>query len=175
MSEKECITCGQTMALELFKSAYGSRSKDGYTNQCMACRKVADKEYKARINAEGGTPYDQLRRKMVEDVKEQNPCFRCGYSVYCGLDFHHIDPATKSFIVGNYLEHRPDELAEEIMKCVLLCKNCHAEFHKGLWALSWADIAVQRLIVVRDGDTWVPESIFEAVTGDNCCNDAYVA
>ena len=72
-------------------------------------------------------------------------CNRCGYST-CNqsLDLHHLDPSKKSFSFGQIMAHpkKWDLLLEEAEKCVLLCKNCHAEFHAGYWKIS--DIEIYR-------------------------------
>ena len=49
------------------------------------------------------------------------------------LDFHHINPATKveriAKMVSNHYNADSKEIQEEIEKCVVLCANCHREFH----------------------------------------------
>ena len=56
-------------------------------------------------------------------------CVACGYSKYVGaLDFHHKNPSTKSFALSvKGLCYSWDTILTEARKCVLLCKNCHAE------------------------------------------------
>ncbi len=56
-------------------------------------------------------------------------CQRCGYKKYVGaLDFHHRDPKTKSFSISvKGLSYSWEALLKEATKCLLLCKNCHAE------------------------------------------------
>lgn len=44
-------------------------------------------------------------------------------------DFHHVDPSKKD---ANPSELSRDKMFEEIKKCVLLCKNCHALEHHAL-------------------------------------------
>lgn len=62
-------------------------------------------------------------------------CVICGYNT-CrqALDFHHIDPSKKDFTFGRL---RVKTLAwhiieAELRKCVVLCANCHREYHAGL-------------------------------------------
>ena len=45
------------------------------------------------------------------------------------LQFHHIDPETKSFGIGNFGTKRLPALIVEAEKCILVCSNCHAEIH----------------------------------------------
>jgi hypothetical protein len=47
------------------------------------------------------------------------------------LDYHHIDPSVKEDSVARMISnnYRLDTVMEEITKCVVLCSNCHREFH----------------------------------------------
>lgn len=62
-------------------------------------------------------------------------CIRCGYSrCLKALEFHHLDPSQKDFTISN--DHfKLKEAIEESKKCILLCSNCHKEFHNNLWTL----------------------------------------
>lgn len=61
-------------------------------------------------------------------------CKLCGYRKYIGaLDFHHLEPSQKSFAVSvRGLCYAWETVLTEAKKCVLLCKNCHAEVESGL-------------------------------------------
>jgi 5-methylcytosine-specific restriction endonuclease McrA len=61
-------------------------------------------------------------------------CVVCGYKKYSGaLDFHHLNPKTKSFALSvKGLSYSWDSLVEEAKKCVLVCKNCHTEIEAGI-------------------------------------------
>lgn len=48
------------------------------------------------------------------------------------LDFHHLDPSTKSFSLAA-AKHPPEGMLEEISKCTILCANCHRMVTFGLW------------------------------------------
>ena len=76
-------------------------------------------------------------RKYLDSQKRE--CFVCGYSRYLGaLDFHHLVPSEKDFNIGTFAgqrafsEHTKKLIDEEIEKCILLCSNCHREFHAGV-------------------------------------------
>ena len=64
-------------------------------------------------------------------------CVVCGYKRYVGaLDFHHVDPKAKSFGISiKGLSYSWASIVEEAKKCVLVCKNCHAEIESGLTKL----------------------------------------
>ena len=69
------------------------------------------------------------RRKKKEQSVELygGKCQLCGYNKCLrALDFHHIDPTTKSFDISSKAASRSYEsLKEEASKCYLLCKNCN--------------------------------------------------
>jgi hypothetical protein len=71
------------------------------------------------------------RRKKKQKLVDLfgGECQRCGYKKYIGaLDFHHKDPSQKSFSLSvKGLCYSWDIILKEAKKCVLLCKNCHAE------------------------------------------------
>jgi hypothetical protein len=74
----------------------------------------------------------QIKRILVEEAG--GCCAGCGYDRSLGaLQFHHLDPAEKSFgISSRGFSHGIDRAREEARKCVLLCGNCHAEVEAGL-------------------------------------------
>lgn len=81
---------------------------------------------------------DRLSRQR--DFKQQcvdykgGECQCCGYN-NCNhaLDFHHIDPKTKSFGIAKQRRTKVNKkILEELDKCVLVCSNCHREIHAGL-------------------------------------------
>jgi hypothetical protein len=71
------------------------------------------------------------RRKKKEKLVDLfgGKCKRCGYKKYVGaLDFHHLDPPQKSFSLSvKGLCYSWKIILNEANKCILLCKNCHAE------------------------------------------------
>jgi len=72
---------------------------------------------------------DREKRRSFNE-KWKHPCEKCGESRLYLIQFHHIDPATKSFNIGESATHRKqNELENEVKKCVCLCSNCHDEFH----------------------------------------------
>jgi formate-dependent nitrite reductase cytochrome c552 subunit len=61
-------------------------------------------------------------------------CMLCGYDKHPAvLDFHHVDPLTKSFgISSGGFSRSWASIKSEIAKCVLVCANCHREIEIGL-------------------------------------------
>ncbi len=72
------------------------------------------------------------RRTKIKLIEYKgNKCVKCGYNKECpsAFDFHHLDPTEKEIkIGGSSLSF--EKLKKETDKCVLVCKNCHAEIHE---------------------------------------------
>jgi len=45
------------------------------------------------------------------------------------LDFHHIDPTQKDFQLSQGERYGWEKVQSEIEKCIVLCSNCHRDFH----------------------------------------------
>jgi DNA-binding CsgD family transcriptional regulator len=74
------------------------------------------------------------RHLKIIKMKMGGKCYKCGYEKsLLALDFHHIDPKSKDGNVSKFYD--PTLREEEAKKCVLLCANCHREFHGGLITL----------------------------------------
>lgn len=57
-------------------------------------------------------------------------CCLCGYNkCLAALDFHHTDPSKKDFTIAS--KKKQSDLEKELKKCILVCRNCHAEIHCG--------------------------------------------
>lgn len=65
-------------------------------------------------------------------VKEWKCCI-CGYA-RCkrALEFHHVEPHEKDFVIAAAYTVSFARLKRELEKCVLVCANCHREIHAGL-------------------------------------------
>lgn len=61
-------------------------------------------------------------------------CCLCGYDKCSGaLEFHHIDPQTKSYQLSSGNCHKIEDDIAEAKKCLLVCANCHREIHNGFY------------------------------------------
>ncbi|MFA7219169.1 MAG: hypothetical protein WC119_01445 [Synergistaceae bacterium] len=54
-------------------------------------------------------------------------CSICGNDDIFVLEFHHINSKDKLFSINRGRRMAWSELEKEIMKCVIMCRNCHAE------------------------------------------------
>jgi transposase len=83
------------------------------------------------------TQHVSARRRNVKAIlvaEAGGRCQLCGYDRYPGaLQFHHTDPTEKAFGLATQGVARSLSRARaEVVKCVLLCANCHAEVEGGL-------------------------------------------
>lgn len=93
--------------------------------------------YNKTINSMNSNNYAKQReRALIRKLEliryKGGKCEKCGYSNnLAALDFHHIDPKTKSFqLDSRHLSNTNiDKLKDEVNKCILLCANCHRETH----------------------------------------------
>jgi len=72
----------------------------------------------------------EKRRQYTQEYKLSKGCKICGYNKCAGaLDFHHSND-DKEFTIGSYSIMNLERIEREIKKCVVLCRNCHAELHE---------------------------------------------
>lgn len=73
---------------------------------------------------------DREHEKFIE-YKSGLKCSLCGYNkCISALDFHHKNKDTKDFSISAMRKRSMKRIMEEIKKCILVCKNCHAEIHE---------------------------------------------
>lgn len=97
-----------------------SKKKGGYANWSYDAKML----HKARVYRKGLLRKD----KLIEMAG--GCCCKCGYNK-CkrALQFHHVDPSTKNFIlcINNVWTKSWQIILKEFNKCILVCANCHAE------------------------------------------------
>jgi len=79
------------------------------------------------MNKEYHNEYNRLRyhKKRKEYLQMLGgKCVKCSSTE--NLHFDHIDPNTKRFAIGDKITYPKDFLMDELKKCQLLCKECHA-------------------------------------------------
>ena len=72
----------------------------------------------------------KIKRKIVA-YKMLHPC-QCGEDHPAALDFHH-DKGKKEFCIGSSIAHSLpwNKIKQEILKCRVICRNCHSKLHWG--------------------------------------------
>jgi hypothetical protein len=110
------------------------------------CRKHGEVAFGAHMN--GGKKRYRCRRCTAEAVTRRHrrvraqlvqeaggKCAVCGYSrCQINLHFHHVNREEKSFEMSMARGKSIATYLAELMKCVLVCANCHGEIEAGLIA-----------------------------------------
>lgn len=118
METKICSKCGRELPLSQFN--WRNKTKGTRRADCKQCHcNYMKQKY-------------QEKKETIQDIKLVLKCQKCGYN-RCSeaLEFHHInlqekDDGIARMISNNYTL---DKVKEEMKKCVILCANCHREFH----------------------------------------------
>jgi len=88
-----------------------------------------DREYHRDYSREY---YHKRKQEIIE--KMGGKCVCCGSVT--DLQFDHIIPTTKSFPISKLLNFSKKKIDEEILKCQLLCKECHLNKSRIDWSIS---------------------------------------
>ena len=142
---KRCSGCHKELPLsEFYKNKH---SFDGLQAYCKICSKEKTRQYQKdhpemfREISRRSWYKHRKKRLLGEEIRAdkrhefldslKTPCAKCGENRVYLLDFHHIDPSTKEFTLGDGKKYHKSEkeVIEESKKCVCLCANCHREFH----------------------------------------------
>ena len=117
------------------KRAEGVRTLDGRCQTHGQTTFVIENSGRARCRKCRQDRVARWRRTVKATLIEEagGCCAICGYDRYPrALQFHHVDPAEKSFgLSARGITRSLEELRTEAAKCVLLCANCHAEVEGG--------------------------------------------
>ena len=103
----------------------------------------------------------KLRKKEVIDIIG-GKCLFCGYNrCMRNLSFHHVFPELKLFKLSEReFQFSWDKLVPEILKCVVVCHNCHGEIHEGVinnkFVQDKLEISKEMIISSKLGNFGVP-------------------
>lgn len=117
METKKCSKCGRELPLDQFN--WRDKTKGTRRADCKECHSAfMKKKY-------------QEKRTEIQDLKSQYCCAKCGESRGYVLDFHHINPDEKENTIARMISNNYtlSKVHDEVKKCVVLCANCHREFH----------------------------------------------
>ena len=138
LNKRKCPICEKLLPT-ISKSGRRSRSDKLFCSQkCHDIAKYQNDILPAALKFQaihGFSPYRSRAIKNKLDLIKLcgGKCVKCGYSKnLAAFDFHHRNPSEKIFEIkmknlsGQWTE---DEILEEVLKCDLLCANCHRETH----------------------------------------------
>lgn len=146
-TNKKCCRCLQVKPRREFNKR--SACADGLAHNCRACHKQYNKVHYLNNKKLYKAVAKRCRAKRNDKFacwKTTLSCQACGESSSECLDFHHIDPLQKEFIVSNGL-HQVNwkTLVAELRKCAVLCSNCHRKWHTGTIAIALTPVDVTNL------------------------------
>lgn len=117
METKVCSKCKRELPIENFH--WRDKAKGTRRSECKDCHNAYMKNvYKDK-------------KDTLQDLKSELKCAKCGENRGYVLDFHHKDPTTKESTIARMTSNKYtlDKLEKELEKCIVLCANCHREFH----------------------------------------------
>jgi hypothetical protein len=74
-------------------------------------------------------------------------CEDCDESRPWILSFHHKDPSEKEFEINDIKEQKWSVIKKEILKCKLLCSNCHHEIH---FDVDYFEESLKEILISKD-------------------------
>lgn len=84
-------------------------------------------------NKEKAKKRTSIRKKEIKlwflEYKKQQSCEACGFSHHAALDFHHTETKEKEISIMVTSAHSKENILKEILKCKVLCSNCHRILH----------------------------------------------
>ncbi len=126
---KTCRYCNQTKDLNEFSVRENGR----LNSKCKSCVRVYSKahyESNRKVHIQRRNENAKVSRKMKRDLLNEAkavPCFDCGQSYPPWvMDFDHL--GDKLFNVSTMVNSRTiEEIRTEVMKCEVVCANCHRQ------------------------------------------------
>jgi len=127
-SKKSRLKCNPIKCRYCNNLVPDSERKSGITYCGDICRKNNREIQNKKLREKN---YNEFGKYKIS-IGCQNP--ECLYKKCSGsLDFHHVNPQTKSMRISCGLWKANTEVFQkELSKCILLCKNCHYEVHNNI-------------------------------------------
>ena len=130
---KKCSKCQRELPVSMFR--WKNKSLGKLHSQCKDCEKQSEKlryaESKNRQEKDLQTTLLQKEKNLfiVNKAKERG-CQKCGEKRPYLMEFHHRNPDEKANTIAHMIKSSSQEkLILELNKCIVLCANCHREFH----------------------------------------------
>lgn len=133
LEDRTCTKCN-TLKPAL---SFDVSNKPNTNGRAFACKECRVARYKAD-KAKNPDYYNRMlrnnrarKRAKLADMKAERGCAVCGERHPACLEFHHRDPTQKVGEVGKMADRACtwEAIAAEVMKCDVLCSNCHRKQH----------------------------------------------
>lgn len=99
------------------------KHKNGNSKPTFRCMKCSAEAVHRNVQAKRDRAYAEIA----------SACKLCGYNrCISALEWHHLDPSKKEITPAKVFSRSWDNIVKELIKCVLLCANCHREVHAGM-------------------------------------------
>ena len=126
---KTCTQCKITKEQTEF-----SKKRQSTQSICKLCARQNFKIYYHSNREEQRKRVTKQKRNIrswLINYKQDKHCEHCFENHVSCLDFHHRDPKEKKFSIAEASTYgfSISKILEEIAKCQILCKNCHAKLH----------------------------------------------
>lgn len=139
MDMKTCHKCKVSKSLKNFPR--NKTKADGRSEYCLVCKR----EYNRNHYRKNKIYYISKARRHKENVclkllrlKAEVGCKSCPERHPGCLQFHHRNPATKSFEISEaVLTKGWKTILKETKKCDVLCANCHFKLHFEINGRHW--------------------------------------
>lgn len=127
---KFCFKCKEYKSGNMFNK--DKSRKSGLQVYCKDCTKKWRRENKKLLYSNMKKSYDKKRKSFVE-YKKGLKCQQCGENHSACLVFHHRNPDKKEFNIAHVVcSSSLENIKKEIVKCDVLCANCHRKLHYDL-------------------------------------------
>lgn len=136
METRICRICKTKKDIDEFN--FKNKAKGTHQRRCKECDKVFQKEWYTKNKSkrikkvlERNTRVRKEHREYVNSIKAKG-CVKCGYKkCLTAIDFHHLKSENKEMGIARATTQgwSIERLDKEISKCIVVCKNCHAEIH----------------------------------------------
>ena len=132
-TEKECKRCKHVKPINDFPlNSPDIKGRRYYMSKCKKCMSASVKPYVQKYmkgNPEKVKIYQKntnlKRTKLLAELRSEG-CLKCEEKRHYMIDFHHLEPSKKDISIS---DASISKIKSESKKCILLCRNCHAEFH----------------------------------------------
>lgn len=127
MEKKECYTCNVSKNISEF--SINKKKKSGVNDVCKKCHSEYTKKHYKKNKSEYLSRNKQRAAEVAEFLrtyKTGKPCHDCGFVFDpAAMDFDHISD-NKEFNVSSLARSGSiKSITKEILKCELVCANCH--------------------------------------------------
>lgn len=133
METKQCSKCKKELSIDNFR--WRNKAQGKLHSQCKNCEKEADKiRYSNNTERQkivlNNAMLQKERNTLIVEQAKQCGCQKCGEKRLYLMEFHHKNPKEKVNTIAHMIKSSSEQnLIQEMEKCIVLCANCHREFH----------------------------------------------